>query len=125
MICFSGDGSILMNLQELATAAEENVNLKLVLMNNRALGLVVQQQTLFYGERVFASKFKGVPDFIRIAEGFGWSTLNLDEERDPQAALRQAFATPGPCFIHASIDMQEQVLPMVAPGAANTQMIGG
>ena len=125
VICFSGDGSILMNLQELATAAEENVNLKLVLMNNRALGLVVQQQTLFYGERVFASKFKGVPDFIRIAEGFGWSTLNLDEERDPQAALRQAFATPGPCFIHASIDMQEQVLPMVAPGAANTQMIGG
>ena len=54
VICFSGDGSILMNLQELATAAEENVNLKLVLMNNRALGLVVQQQTLFYGERVFA-----------------------------------------------------------------------
>ena len=125
VICFSGDGSILMNLQELATAAEENVNLKLVLMNNRALGLVVQQQTLFYGERVFASKFKGVPDFMRIAEGFGWPTLNLDAERDPQAALRQAFATPGPCFIHASIDMQEQVLPMVAPGAANTQMIGG
>ena len=125
VICFSGDGSILMTLQELATAAEENVNLKLVLMNNRALGLVVQQQTLFYGERVFASKFKGVPDFMRIAEGFGWPTLNLDAERDPQAALRQAFATPGPCFIHASIDMQEQVLPMVAPGAANTQMIGG
>ena len=119
VICFSGDGSILMNIQSLATAAEENVNVKLVLMNNRALGLVVQQQKLFYGERVFAS------DFMQIAEGFGWPTLNLDAESDPQAALRQAFATPGPCFIHASIDMQEQVLPMVAPGAANTQMIGG
>ena len=125
VVCFSGDGSILMNIQELATAAEENVKLKLVLMNNRALGLVVQQQKLFYGERVFASVFKGAPDFIKIAEGFGWAALDLDAAADPQAALQQALAAPGPCFIHASIDAQEQVLPMVAPGGANTQMIGG
>ena len=125
VICFSGDGSILMNIQELATAAEENVNVKVVLMNNRALGLVVQQQNLFYGERVFASRFKGVPDFIQIAKGFGWATLDLDTADDPLTALRQALTTHGPCFIHVSIDMQEQVLPMVAPGAANTNMIGG
>ena len=125
VVCFSGDGSILMNIQELATAAEENVNLKVVLMNNRALGLVVQQQKLFYGERVFASEFKGVPDFIKIAAGFGWATLNLDLASDAEGALQQALSTPGPCFIHISIDPQAQVLPMVAPGGANTQMIGG
>jgi acetolactate synthase-1/2/3 large subunit len=125
VVCFTGDGSILMNVQEFATAAEEGVNVKVVLMNNASLGLVVQQQTMFYGERVFSSKFKGVPDFIKVAEGFGWQALDLDLAADPLAALAQALATPGPVLIHASIDMREQVLPMVAPGAANKDMIGG
>ncbi len=125
VVCFTGDGSILMNVQEFATAAEEGVNVKVVLMNNQALGLVVQQQKLFYGERVFSSKFKGVPDFIKVAEGFGWQALDLDRADDPKAALAKALATPGPMLIHASIDMREQVLPMVAPGASNKDMIGG
>ncbi len=125
VVCFSGDGSILMNVQEFASAAEEDVNVKVVLMNNSSLGLVFQQQTMFYGERIFSSKFKGVPNFIKVAEGFGWQTLDLDKENDPQAALSKALATRGPMLIHASIDMNEQVLPMVAPGAANKDMIGG
>jgi len=125
VVCFSGDGSILMNVQELATAAEEDVNVKVVLMNNASLGLVFQQQTMFYGERIFASKFKGVPDFLKVAEGFGWQTLDLDLADDPRAALRRALAGRGPLLIHASIDMREQVLPMVAPGASNKDMIGG
>ena len=124
VICFSGDGSILMNIQELATAAEEGVNVKVVLLNNSALGLVHQQQTLFYGERIFASKFKGVPDFLTVAQGFGWQTVDLDAASDPRAALKMALASHGPTFIHASIAMREQVLPMVAPGAANKEMIG-
>ena len=125
VVCFSGDGSILMNIQEFASAAEEEVNVKVVLMNNSSLGLVFQQQTMFYGERIFSSKFKGVPDFIKVAEGFGWQTLDLDQAADPRAALGKALSTRGPMLIHASIDMNEQVLPMVAPGAANKDMIGG
>jgi acetolactate synthase-1/2/3 large subunit len=125
VVCFSGDGSILMNVQELATAAEEDANVKVVLMNNSSLGLVFQQQTMFYGERIFASKYKGVPDFMKVAEGFGWQTLDLDQADDPVAALGKALTTRGPMLIHASIDMREQVLPMVAPGAANKDMIGG
>jgi len=125
VVCFSGDGSILMNVQEFATAAEEDVNVKVVLMNNASLGLVFQQQTMFYGERIFASKFKGVPDFLKVAAGFGWQTLDLDAAGDPEAALRAAFATRGPMLIHARIEMHEQVLPIVAPGAANKDMIGG
>ncbi len=124
VVCFSGDGSIQMNIQELATAAEEGVNVKVVLMNNASLGLVFQQQTLFYGERIFSSKFKGVPDFLKIAEGFGWQTLDLDAAGNPEAALAAALSVRGPMFIHASIDLREQVLPMVAPGAANKDMIG-
>ncbi|WP_300453807.1 acetolactate synthase large subunit [Accumulibacter sp.] len=125
VVCFSGDGSILMNVQELVTAAEENVNVKIVLMNNSSLGLVFQQQTLFYGERIYASKFKGMPDFIRVAEGFGVPAIDLDKESDPLAALSAALSSRGPMLIHASIAMHEQVLPMVPPGAANKEMIGG
>ena len=125
VVCFTGDGSILMNVQELVTAAEENVNVKIVLMNNSSLGLVFQQQTMFYGERIYASKFKGMPDFVRVAEGFGVPAIDLDAEIDPRAALAAALSTRGPMLIHVSIAMHEQVLPMVPPGAANKEMIGG
>lgn len=124
VICFSGDGSILMNVQEFATAAEEQANVKVVLMNNATLGLVYQQQNLFYGQRAFSSKFKGMPNFIKVAEGFNWKTVNLDEADDVHRALADAMAIPGPVLIHASIDREQQVLPMVAPGAANKEMIG-
>jgi len=97
VVCFTGDGSILMNVQELVTAAEENVNVKIVLMNNSSLGLVFQQQTMFYGERIYASKFKGMPDFVRVAEGFGVAAIDLDKEVEPLAALARALSTRGPC----------------------------
>lgn len=124
VVCFTGDGSILMNIQELVTAAEENVNVKIVLMDNATLGLVHQQQTLFYGERLFASQFKSSPDFIKIAQGFGIAAVDLDEAANPCAALMEAIARPGPCLIHASIDAEQKVYPMVPPGAANRDMIG-
>ncbi|CAI08811.1 acetolactate synthase large subunit [Aromatoleum aromaticum] len=125
VICFTGDGSFKMNIQELATLAEEGLNVKIVLMNNNSLGLVYQQQSLFYGKRVFASKYQGAPDFLKIAEGFGIDGVDLDTVRNPRAALAQALNAPGPCLIHASIDCEEFVYPMVPPGGANTEMIGG
>ncbi|MDE3009509.1 MAG: acetolactate synthase large subunit [Pseudomonadota bacterium] len=125
VVCFTGDGSILMNIQELVTAAEEGVNLKIVLMNNASLGLVYQQQSMFYGKRTFASKFQAVPDFIRLAEACGIRAVDLDATQAPGAALTAALRTPGPCLIHASIDRDQKVYPMVPPGAANKEMIGG
>lgn len=125
VVCFSGDGSLMMNIQEFATLAEEGLNVKVVLMNNNSLGLVFQQQSLFYGKRVFASKYQGAPDFLKIAEGFGIAGVDLDTAEDPRATLAQALRAPGPCLIHVSIDRNEFVYPMVPPGAANTQMIGG
>jgi acetolactate synthase-1/2/3 large subunit len=125
VVCFSGDGSILMNIQEMVTAAEEGANVKVILMNNASLGLVYQQQTLFYGERIYASKFQAMPDFIKVAEGFGMRAVDLDKAAQPRVALAEALNTPGPCLIHASIDMNEKVYPMVPPGASNKEMIGG
>ena len=124
VVCFTGDGSILMNIQELVTAGEENVNVKIVLMNNATLGLVHQQQTLFYGARLVASQFKAMPDFVRAAQALGIAAVDLDQAANPCAALMEAISRPGPCLIHASIDAEQKVYPMVPPGAANRDMIG-
>ena len=125
VICFSGDGSLLMNMQELATAAEERVNLKLVLFNNRGLGLVHQQQSLFYAQGPFAAGYQSDVDFCRIADGFGVAAFDLGSSKHPRALLAQALNHNGPCLIHAPVDMREKVFPMVPPGAANRDMIGG
>ena len=124
VVCFSGDGSILMNVQEFVTAAETGAKVKVILMNNSALGLVHQQQTLFYKENLFSSTFAHVPDFVAIASACGVGAVDLDLADDPLAALGAALRAPGPCLIHASIDMAEKVYPMVPPGAANKDMIG-
>jgi acetolactate synthase-1/2/3 large subunit len=123
VVCFSGDGSILMNMQELATLAEEELDVKIVLLDNRSLGLVHQQQTLFYGERVFASRYRRQPDFCALARGFGIDAVSLERAAEPAAALAAALRQRGPTLIHVPIDTAEQVLPMVPPGAANTAMI--
>jgi acetolactate synthase-1/2/3 large subunit len=125
VVCFSGDGSILMNIQELATAAEQGLNIKLVLLNNQALGLVRQQQDLFYEGNRFASDLGHSPDFCTIARGFGWSTLDLADAGYGVERLAETLQTPGPQFIHAPIDGDERVYPMVPPGGANHQMLTG
>lgn len=123
--CFTGDGSLLMNLQELATAAEERVNVKLLVMNNGHLGLVRQQQQLFYGGRFAASRFHAEPDFAAIARGFGVAARDLGEAADPLRVLEEALAEPGPCLINVPIPPEENVFPMVPPGAANRDMMIG
>jgi acetolactate synthase-1/2/3 large subunit len=125
VVCFSGDGSLLMNIQELATAAEENVNVKIILLNNERLGLVRQQQQLFYGERFHASEFRGKTDFAAIARGFNIAAIDLGRVEDPITSLSAALSEPGPCLINVPIAAEENVYPMVAPGGANRDMIGG
>ena len=124
VICFSGDGSLMMNIQEMATAAENQLDVKIILMNNEALGLVHQQQSLFYKQGVFAATYPGMVNFMQIAAGFGLQTCDLNNEADPQAALQAIIDRPGPALIHVRIDAEEKVYPMVPPGAANTEMVG-
>ncbi|EWG69154.1 MULTISPECIES: acetolactate synthase large subunit [unclassified Enterobacter] len=124
VICFSGDGSLMMNIQEMATAAENQLDVKIILMNNEALGLVHQQQSLFYKQGVFAATYPGMINFIQIAAGFGLHTCDLNAEEDAHAALQAAISRPGPALIHVRIDPEQKVYPMVPPGAANTEMVG-
>jgi acetolactate synthase-1/2/3 large subunit len=123
VLCFTGDGSLLMNLQELATAAEERVNVKIILLNNGHLGLVRQQQQLFYGGRYQASRFRTEPDFAALARAFGIDAVRLGDASDPRGALAAALASPGPCLVDVPIAREQNVYPMVPPGAANRDML--
>ncbi|NDV27284.1 biosynthetic-type acetolactate synthase large subunit [Desulfovibrio sp. JC010] len=125
VVCVSGDGSFLMNIQELATLAEQRLNVKVLIMNNNRLGLVRQQQELFFEERYFASSFESNPDFASIARGFGIASFDLGEQENPELFLRKVLGQDGPCVINIPINFENKVLPMVPPECANREMIGG
>ncbi|MBN1378545.1 MAG: biosynthetic-type acetolactate synthase large subunit [Gammaproteobacteria bacterium] len=124
-LCISGDGSLMMNIQELHTAAEHDLNVKVVIMNNGHLGLVRQQQALFYGGRFHGINNTKPVDFAALAVAMGISGFDLGKTQDPYAMMQQALNTPGPCVIDVPISEKEMVFPMVPPGAANIEMIGG
>ncbi|MCJ8339943.1 MAG: biosynthetic-type acetolactate synthase large subunit [Pseudomonadales bacterium] len=122
-LLFSGDGSILINIQELDTAVEHNLNLKIVLLNNRSLGLVRQQQTLFFKGNLSAINNRNAVNYAAVAQAMGASGFDLATAADPQATLQQALNTPGVVLINVPIDENEMVFPMVPPGAANKDLI--
>ncbi len=125
VICFSGDGSILMNIQELATLADHNLNVKVIILNNQHLGLVNQLQELFFNKNYFATKFITNPDFEIIGKGFNIPSCNLGNESDPLSKLSEILSKSGPYIINIPISPEEIVLPMVPPGGSNNEMIGG
>jgi acetolactate synthase-1/2/3 large subunit len=125
VVLFTGDGSLQMNIQELATAVEQQVNVKIIVMNNNSLGLVRQQQNLFYEKQYFASDFQIDIDFAAIAKGFGMKAFNAQAGCNLPELLSTILAEPGPCLINVAIDKEEEVYPMVPPGASNSIMLGG
>jgi len=126
-VCVSGDGSLLMNVQELATLAELDLPLTVVVFNNQRLGLVRQQQELFYGGRYEASIFQRQPDFAALARAFGLAAWDVPMGASREAlasVLREAFAHRGPGLVNVAIAPEENVFPIVPPGAANVEMLG-
>lgn len=119
VVCISGDGSILMNIQELATLAEENLNVTLMVLDNGSLGMVRQQQELLCDKRYSASIFSKTPDLIRIAEGFGIPAVVAGESGWED----KAFGTKGPCFVLKTIPQEAMVFPFVAAGKANVEAV--
>ncbi|TGM59182.1 biosynthetic-type acetolactate synthase large subunit [Leptospira vanthielii] len=122
VFCFSGDGSIMMNLQELSTLKEQNLNVKVILINNEHLGLVKQQQDLFYGSKHSGSKFHFHPDFSLLCQSFGigysewdWS-LGTDE-------LQRVLEKKGPAMIEVRIPASWGVYPFVPGGKSNQEYV--
>ncbi|TGK44636.1 biosynthetic-type acetolactate synthase large subunit [Leptospira andrefontaineae] len=125
IVCFSGDGSILMNIQELDTLSELQSDLKIIIFDNRNLGLVRQQQNLFYGSRYNGSAYPSHSKFSKIANAFGISSLDLGEEGKNLEDLENFLKEKGPGLIVVPIDQDLQVLPMVPPGKSNLEMLLG
>jgi acetolactate synthase-1/2/3 large subunit len=124
VLCVTGDGSLQMNIQELATLAELGLPVTILVMNNGHLGLVRQQQELFYEARYIASRFNTRLNFAGIAKEFGIPACRIGPGENPKALLEHALSLKGPCLVDVEIHHMEKVLPMVAPGAGNINMIG-
>ncbi|MFO8001365.1 MAG: biosynthetic-type acetolactate synthase large subunit [Marinilabilia sp.] len=123
VVCFSGDGSILMNIQELVTLGENNLNVTILVFNNQSLGLVRQHQELFFSKNYMATQFEARPDFAAIAQAFGIPSKDLTTSSDPVEDLEKALRHQGPVLVNVPISTSENVLPMVKPGAPNKDMI--
>ncbi|WP_418279980.1 biosynthetic-type acetolactate synthase large subunit [Halorubrum sp. DTA98] len=119
VICFDGDGSFLMTMQELSVAVREELNLTIAVLNNEYIGMVRQWQDAFFEGRHMASEYNWMPEFDKLAEAFGALGIRVDGYDDVAPAVEEALAYDGPAVIDFHVDPEEDVLPMVPSGGAN------
>ena len=124
VVCVAGDGSFQMNSQEMATASIHRVPVKVLILDNRCLGMVHQWQKLFYDERYSSTLLDASPDFVKLAEAYGWQGERVEKPADVDAALARMLASDGPYLLDVAISRDQNVYPMVAPGRALDEVIG-
>jgi len=122
--CIDGDGSFQMTIQELATIVQEKVAVKIAVLHNNYLGMVRQWQEMFYGKRYVATPLSG-PDFVKIAQAYGFPGLRVEHKKEVIPAIQKAMEEPGPFLIDFNIEPEENVYPMVPPGAALSEVLEG
>jgi acetolactate synthase-1/2/3 large subunit len=120
--CIDGDGSLQMTIQELATIAQEKVGVKIAVLRNNYLGMVRQWQELFYGKRYVATPLSS-PDFVKISEAYGIPALRVERRAEVAPAIQKAMAEPGAFLIDFIVEPEENVYPMVPPGAALAEVL--
>ncbi len=123
VISVCGDGSFQMNFQELATAVENDMDLKIIVLNNRHHGMVRQWQTMFYEGNYSASYFEVLPDFVKLAESFGARGLRIERPENLESSLKEGLSMEGVVLMEIMVDCEEMVYPMIAPGGAMNDMI--
>ncbi len=123
VVLFTGDGSFHMNLNELATVCSYDLNVKIIVLNNKVLGMVRQWQKLFYGRRFSQTDPHRKTDFVKVAEAFGIKGLRIHNDDDAESVLAQAFADDKPALIDCRISPDENVLPMIPPGKTVDDLI--
>jgi len=123
VINISGDGSIMMNIQELATIKRYNLPVKVVVIDNKALGMVRQWQELFFEERYSEVHLDDNPDFCKLASAFDIPSIKIEYDKDIIPGVEKILSHEGPLFVHIPIDPQANVWPLVPPGKSNTHMM--
>lgn len=125
VICVAGDASFMMNVQELGTLSQYNINIKTVIVNNGWQGMVRQWQETFYEGRYEASNMQaGMPDFVTLANAFGIKGIQVNKSDELADAITEMRAHDGPVLLNVNVRRDENCYPMVAPGKRNDQMIG-
>jgi acetolactate synthase-1/2/3 large subunit len=124
VVCISGDGSIQMNMQELATCAQNKIPVKIFIMNNGYLGMVRQWQELFWDNRYSHVDMGSFPDFVKVAEAYGATGIRLTEKATLVDDMKAALATPGPVMVDVRVTREENTYPMIAPGQPARDMVG-
>jgi acetolactate synthase-1/2/3 large subunit len=123
VIDIAGDGSIQMNIQEMATAVQYHLPVKIVILNNGYLGMVRQWQELFYGGRYSSTRMNVAPDFVKLAEAYGAMGLRATRPEEVSAVLREGLSVRRPVLMDFTVDAEESVYPMVPSGAPITEML--
>jgi len=123
VVCVSGDGSIMMNVQELATLNRYDIDVKILLLDNSALGLVRQWQEIFFDGNYSEVHLEDNPDFAGVARAFGIQARSIKEPEEVSEAIEWLLNTQGAAMLHVSIDSMENVWPLVPPGKANHRMM--
>jgi acetolactate synthase-1/2/3 large subunit len=122
--CVAGDGGFQMTIQELGTIAQEKIAVKMAIMNNGYLGMVRQWQEAFYGRRYVATPLSN-PDFVKIADAYGIPGMRVSDKKQVVSAIEKAMDYNGPFLIDFVVEPEENVYPMVAPGAALSEIMEG
>jgi acetolactate synthase-1/2/3 large subunit len=124
VVALVGDGSVQMNIQELATLAQDKISVKVFIMNNGYLGMVRQWQELFWDRRYSHVDMGDYPDFVKLAEAYGSTGLRFTDKSTLVQDMKQALATEGPVVVDVRVTAEENVYPMIAPGQAARDMVG-
>jgi acetolactate synthase I/II/III large subunit len=122
--CIAGDGSVQMNAQELATCAQEQIPIKVFVMNNGFLGMVRQWQELFWDGKYSHVETGEFPDFVKLAEAYGATGMRLEDKTTLVADMKRAIETPGPVFVDVRVTREENTYPMIPAGQAAREMVG-
>lgn len=124
VVCVAGDGSLQMNIQEMATAYEAGAPVKVLLLNNSTLGMVHQWQDLFYSKRYSQTVFTGNPDFVKLAQAYHWYGDSVSDPAQLEGAMEKWLSQEGPALLEVIIPEDENVFPMVPAGGTLTGQIG-
>jgi acetolactate synthase I/II/III large subunit len=124
VVCIAGDGSVQMNMQELATCSQEEIAIKVFIMNNNYLGMVRQWQELFWDHRYSSVDMGQWPDFVKLADAYGATGIRLTDKGTLVQDMRAALQTPGPVLVDVRVTAEENVYPMIQPGQAARDMVG-
>jgi acetolactate synthase I/II/III large subunit len=124
VVCIAGDGSVQMNMQELATCAQDGIDIKVFIMNNGFLGMVRQWQELFWDRRYSHVDMGEYPDFVKLADAYGATGMRLTDKSSLVDDMRTAIQTPGPVLVDVRVTKEENVYPMIPAGQAARDMVG-